>query len=152
MFHITQDVWSVKLYGCVHLFAFYLWVVQLNGRSIQILEVVWLTKEFYSDDEHLTSVSEFPVYKVHKARHAEPMRRTLCLSETCILERDPQTYSICTLRPLSDIFALIRDTSNPQLFNIEYINGLVRTYTATDRWGLIYLTLSLLLHALFLPL
>jgi DnaJ family protein C protein 13 len=77
------------------------------------------------------------VYKVHKARHAEPMRRTLCLSETCILERDPQTYSICTLRPLSDIFALIRDTSNPQLFNIEYINGLVRTYTATDRDSLL---------------
>lgn len=88
---------------------------------------------FISDDEHLTSVSEFPVYKVHKARHSEPMRRTLCLSETCLLERDPQTYSICTLRPLSEIFALIRDNNNPQLFNIEYINGLVRTYTATDR-------------------
>jgi DnaJ family protein C protein 13 len=114
------------------------------GLTIKVLSTPITLEDFqlqrfgkYSDDEHLTSVSEFPVYKVHKARHAEPMRRTLCLSETCILERDPQTYSICTLRPLSDIFALIRDTSNPQLFNIEYINGLVRTYTATDRDSLL---------------
>ncbi|KAJ3648782.1 hypothetical protein Zmor_020558 [Zophobas morio] len=114
------------------------------GLTIKVLSTPITLEDFqlqrfgkYSDDEHLTSVSEFPVYKVHKSRHPEPVRRTLCLSETCLLERDPQTYSICTLRPLSDIFALIRDSNNPQLFNIEYINGLVRTYNATDRDSLL---------------
>ncbi|GJQ87934.1 putative dnaJ homolog subfamily C member [Trypoxylus dichotomus] len=91
----------------------------------------------YSNDEHLTSVSEFQVYKHHKARHPEPVKRTLCLSETCLLERDPQTYSICTLRPLGDIFALVRSNDNPQLLSIEYINGQVRSYTATDRDALL---------------
>lgn len=97
----------------------------------------------YSDDEHLTSVSEFSVYKLHKPRHPEPVRRTLCLSETCILERDPQTYSVCTLKPLGDIFALIRNNENPQLFTIEYLNGQKRTYTTSDRYVLIfYITLN----------
>jgi DnaJ family protein C protein 13 len=97
--------------------------------------LLWTRKmsDFFSGDEHITSVSEFSIHKVHDARHQEPQRRTLCLSETCLLERDPQTYSICTLRPLADVFALVRSQDNPQLFNIEYINGQVRTYTATDR-------------------
>ncbi|KAF7280153.1 hypothetical protein GWI33_006329 [Rhynchophorus ferrugineus] len=91
----------------------------------------------YSADEFLTSVSEFVVHKIHKPRHSDPVRRTLCLSELCLLERDPQTYSICTLQPLCDIFALIRNNDNPQLFSIEYINGQVRTYTTTDRDSLL---------------
>lgn len=57
----------------------------------------------------------------------------MCLSESCILERDPQTYSICTLRPLSDIFALVRSRENPQLFSLEYMNGDIRNYTTSDR-------------------
>lgn len=79
-------------------------------------------------------MSEFPVYKIHKERHQEPVKRTLCLSETCLLERDPQTYSVCTLRPLCDVFALVRDNDNPQLFSIEYVNGHIRTYMATERY------------------
>lgn len=78
-------------------------------------------------------MSEFSVQKVRSTRHTEPQRRTLCLSETCLLERDPQTYNICTLRPLGHIFALMRDNDNPQLFSIEYFNGQVRTYISTDR-------------------
>ncbi|XP_058807941.1 dnaJ homolog subfamily C member 13 isoform X2 [Phymastichus coffea] len=90
----------------------------------------------FSGDEHITSVSEFTVHK-NSSRHLEPQRRTLCLSDTCLLERDPQTYNICTLRPLSDVFALIRDNQNPQLFTIQYINGQMRSYTATDRDSLL---------------
>lgn len=87
----------------------------------------------FSDDEFVTSICEFNVYKVKTPRHTDPQRRTLCLSDLCILERDPQTYSICTLRPLSHVFALVRDREDLQLFSIEYIDGQVRTYTTTDR-------------------
>nr|XP_031831200.1 dnaJ homolog subfamily C member 13 [Nomia melanderi] len=90
----------------------------------------------FSGDEHITSVSEFTVHK-YSSRHIDPQRRTLCLSDTCLLERDPQTYNICTLRPLSDIFALIRDNENPQLFTIQYLNNQSRSYTATDRDSLL---------------
>ncbi|KAJ9591556.1 hypothetical protein L9F63_001910, partial [Diploptera punctata] len=114
------------------------------GVGIKVLKEPITLDEFinqrlgkFSGDEHITSVSEFTINKVHSARHSEPQRRTLCLSETCLLERDPQTYSICTLRPLADVFALVRNQDNPQWFNIEYVNGQVRTYTATERDALL---------------
>ncbi|XP_053615104.1 dnaJ homolog subfamily C member 13 isoform X2 [Plodia interpunctella] len=91
----------------------------------------------FSGDQHQTSLSEFLVHKVNPARHMEPMRRTLCLSDTCILERDPQTYSVVCLRPLSDVFALIRDPDHPQRFSIEYLNGQTRTYLAGERDALL---------------
>lgn len=44
---------------------------------------------------------------------------------------------ICTLRPLEDIFALVRDSENIQLFHIEYKNGITRSYSTNDRYDLI---------------
>ena len=57
---------------------------------------------FLSTDECITSLAEFTVYKVSE-RHMEPARRLLCLSEVCLIERDPSTYSICTLKPLGEV-------------------------------------------------
>lgn len=91
----------------------------------------------YSGDLHQTSMSEFVVHKVRPSRHIEPMRRTFCLSDTCILERDLQTYSVVCLRPLSDVFALVRDPDHPQRFSIEYLNGQTRTYMAGERDALL---------------
>ena len=91
------------------------------------------------------------------------MRRLLCLTEMCIVERDPSSYSICTLKPLSDvsipsppnhppplsvisiylylsyykIFAIVRDEENPQRFRIEFMRGICRDYTSTDRDSLL---------------
>ncbi|XP_029728722.2 dnaJ homolog subfamily C member 13 isoform X2 [Aedes albopictus] len=89
-----------------------------------------------SGDQHQTSLSEFIVQKI-TPRHSEPMRRILCLTDTTILERDPQTYSVCTLRPLIEIFALIRCDDNIQKFSIEYKNGLTRSYLTNDRDSLL---------------
>lgn len=36
-------------------------------------------------------------------RSQEPVLRILALSENCIIERDPATYAIVTLRPLCDV-------------------------------------------------
>lgn len=90
----------------------------------------------YSKDQSLTSMSEFIVQKI-TPRHPEPTRRTLCLTDATVLERDPQTYHVCTLRPLAEIYALIRDEHNIQQFSIEYKNGLVRTYLTNDRDSLL---------------
>ncbi|XP_055920872.1 dnaJ homolog subfamily C member 13 isoform X1 [Eupeodes corollae] len=90
----------------------------------------------YSGDQFQTSMTEFTVQKV-TPRHPEPVKRILCLTETTVLERDPQTYSVCTLRPLVDVFALIRDKDNIQQFCIEYKNGIVRKYITNDRDSLL---------------
>lgn len=58
-----------------------------------------------SADECITSLAEFSVYKVSE-RHLEPVRRVLCLSEVCLIERDPASYSICTLKPLAEVMIL----------------------------------------------
>ncbi|KAK6166630.1 hypothetical protein SNE40_023278 [Patella caerulea] len=90
----------------------------------------------YSSDEALTSYAEFTVQKI-SIRHSDNVRRTLCLTETCLVERDPATYNIVTLKPLCDVFALIRHPDNPQKFSIEYVKGTIRTYLSTDRDALI---------------
>jgi DnaJ family protein C protein 13 len=90
----------------------------------------------YASDEHLTSFAEFIVYK-HSSRHTENVRRLLCLTETCLIERDPGTYHICTLKPLNEIFSLVRHKDSLQDFTIEYIrNNPTRAkcrYTSTER-------------------
>lgn len=90
----------------------------------------------YVSDEHLTSFAEFIVYK-HSPRHTESVRRLMCLTETCLIERDPSTYYICTLKPFSEIFGLVRHKDSLQEFTIEYIrNNPARAkckYTSTER-------------------
>ncbi len=91
----------------------------------------------YSNDDSVTSLFEFNVHKISPRHNSEPIKRILALTDCCLVERDANTYLIITLQPLSDIFALIRYTHNPQLFSIEYIKGQTRTYTSTDRDALL---------------
>ncbi|CEF67733.1 DnaJ homolog subfamily C member 13 [Strongyloides ratti] len=85
-----------------------------------------------SSDEKITSFVEFKVQKF-SPRHETFIRRLLCLSESCIIERDPTTYFPICARPLKTIVCLIRDLKDPQIFKIEYNNGEVRTYASTER-------------------
>ncbi|XP_039278465.1 dnaJ homolog subfamily C member 13 isoform X2 [Nilaparvata lugens] len=91
----------------------------------------------YSDDEHITSVCEFTVHKKVKYRSEGLLERKLCLSQSCLVERDHQSYNVVTLRPLNSITALIRDPDNPQLFTIEYNDNTSRSYLATHRDSLL---------------
>uniref|UniRef100_A0A2I3HZT1 DnaJ heat shock protein family (Hsp40) member C13 n=1 Tax=Nomascus leucogenys TaxID=61853 RepID=A0A2I3HZT1_NOMLE len=90
----------------------------------------------YSTDESITSLAEFVVQKI-SPRHSEPVKRVLALTETCLVERDPATYNIATLKPLGEVFALVCDSENPQLFTIEFIKGQVRKYSSTERDSLL---------------
>ncbi|GFQ93913.1 dnaJ homolog subfamily C member 13 [Trichonephila clavata] len=109
------------------------------GVSISVTKDTMTTNSFwekrlgrYSSDEAITSVSDFIVHKESR-RYSEPVKRILGLTETCLIERDPQTYSIVTIRPLNSIYALIRHPDNPQKFRAEYVTGQIRSYTSTDR-------------------
>uniref|UniRef100_A0A8C4R869 DnaJ homologue subfamily C GRV2/DNAJC13 N-terminal domain-containing protein n=1 Tax=Eptatretus burgeri TaxID=7764 RepID=A0A8C4R869_EPTBU len=90
----------------------------------------------FSSDEALTSLAEFRVHKL-SPRHPEPSLRILALTETCLVERDFETYNIVTLKPLAEVFALVCDVDNPQHFTIEYVKGQVLSYTSTDRDSLL---------------
>lgn len=71
------------------------------SRTALLQCVKWFNSIFckqlfsYRKDNFLTSMSEFVVHKITD-RHPEPTKRLLCLTEAAILERDPQTYSVCS--------------------------------------------------------
>lgn len=50
-----------------------------------------------------------------------------------MLERDPASYIVVTVRPLSSVACLVRSEANPQAFTIEYLDGSMREYTGTER-------------------
>jgi len=62
-----------------------------------------------STDEALTSYAEFTVQKI-SPRHSDHVRRTLCLTETCLVERDPATYNVTTCKPLCDVSLFYMNT------------------------------------------
>ena len=99
---------------------------------------VFQTKRFgqFSDDEFITSISEFTVQKL-SPRRIDPVRRTLCLTEATLLERDPSTYNIITLKPLAMVAALVRVKENPQQLTIQWTDGESRNYLSTDRDSLL---------------
>ena len=45
--------------------------------------------------------------------------------------------SVCTLKPLLDVFALIRNSDDEQSFSVEFLHGGVRHYRATERDALL---------------
>ena len=91
----------------------------------------------YSNDESITSLYEFNVQKISQRNDYEPIKRILALTDSCLIERDPSTYSLITVKPLNEIFALIRSETNPQQFNVEHIKGQISTYISTDRDALL---------------
>uniref|UniRef100_A0A9J8CAV8 J domain-containing protein n=1 Tax=Cyprinus carpio carpio TaxID=630221 RepID=A0A9J8CAV8_CYPCA len=90
----------------------------------------------YGSDECITSLTEFIVQKI-TPRHAEPVKRILALTETCLVERDPGSYNIATIKPFGEVFALICDADNPQVFTVEFIRGQIRKYCSTERDSLL---------------
>ena len=76
----------------------------------------------------------------------DPVSRIMALSETCIVERDPATYQVVTIKPLCEVFALVRYSDDPQRFTIEYSSGRVKRYSATDRYILSDIILYWCMH------
>ncbi|VDK41497.1 unnamed protein product [Anisakis simplex] len=59
----------------------------------------------------------------------------LCLSESCLVERDPASYAVVCARQLKSIVCLHRDEKDPQKFVVEYDTGASRCYAAPERSG-----------------
>ena len=91
-------------------YLFWYCVVQVSNLLIHV--------SCCSDDDSVTSLTEFnvqkhtPRYPVsgdvishdnHVIKSQEPAPRIMALSENCIIERDPATYIVVTVRPLSEV-------------------------------------------------
>ncbi|CAD6190910.1 unnamed protein product [Caenorhabditis auriculariae] len=107
-------------------------VVPVAKESLTLDDFIRTRLGLCSRDEEVTSYAEFKVSKVTR-RGETPTRRILCLSETCIIERDIATYSVICATPLKHIVCLVRGEKDPQEFLIEYENGEGRAYVAAER-------------------
>uniref|UniRef100_T1HV01 J domain-containing protein n=1 Tax=Rhodnius prolixus TaxID=13249 RepID=T1HV01_RHOPR len=88
----------------------------------------------YSGDEHTTSLTEFRIEKFAPTRHGDSsIPRLLCITETCIVERDLETYDIVTIRPLKSVLSLVRIPIDQRQFIIEYIDCNSRIYFGSNR-------------------
>ena len=60
-------------------------------------------------DQALMSLCEFSVNK-YSIRYGkgQTQRRTMCLTELAIVERDPGSYSPITAKALADVYCIIR--------------------------------------------
>ena len=134
--HICSDNWQKTGSTLPPRWCFYTGVVLRKKESVKL--ETFQTNRFgqFSDDEFITSISEFTVQKL-SPRRIDPVRRTLCLTEATLLERDPSTYNIITLRPLGMIAALVRVRENPQQLTIQWTDGENRSYLSTDRDSLL---------------
>jgi len=111
---------------------------QFVGLGVSTLNKDWRIEDvmenrlgIYAGDQHLTSLSEFPVQDVKR------QRVLLCLSETCLVERDTGTYLVKSLHGLSSVFGLIRCEDDSQAIKVELTSGQVRTYFSTERDSLL---------------
>ncbi|CAB3410631.1 unnamed protein product [Caenorhabditis bovis] len=107
-------------------------VVPIAKEQISLEDFMRTRLGLCSRDEELTSYAEFKVSKI-TTRNENPTRRLLCLSETCIIERDMATYSVICATPLKHIVCLVRSEKDPQQFIVEYENGDGRAYVAAER-------------------
>ncbi|OAF70112.1 DnaJ subfamily C member 13 [Intoshia linei] len=122
------------------------------GRAAQLGQKIKVNREItvdffldnkfgiYSDDNSMTSLIEFNVEKIGlncRRTILGPIERILCLAEKTLIERDKNTYSAITVKPLIEIYAIIQHIENSQMITLEYIYGQRRSYYTTERDELI---------------
>lgn len=93
-------------------------------------------KSQYGTDDARMSLHVFTVTKIYDDDQRSKL--LLCLTKSFLVERKPEDYQLVTLRPLSDIFALIRSQDEDRKFSIEYASSnKISTYFSTDRDALL---------------
>ncbi|KAI3415622.1 hypothetical protein GPALN_005220 [Globodera pallida] len=119
--------------------------LQLARDSLSLDDFMLTRLGLCSKDEQIASYAEFNVQKftakcagaAAESQQGVPTRRLLCLSESCVVERDPLSYGVVCARPLRTIVCLVRDLADPQKFIIIYECDDERTFTSNERDSLL---------------
>eukprot|EP00727_Mastigamoeba_balamuthi_P010951 m51a1_g6479 hypothetical protein (2880) ;mRNA; r:107787-117893 len=93
--------------------------------------------ETLEDDSVFNTVGKFNVLKHTPARHAEPAQRILTLSDKWLVERNPTTYAVVTMRPLVSVSYVVRPPDDPQAFSVHYRDGTSGAYSSSSRESLL---------------
>ena len=80
-----------------------------NSEMVDLVEYNEIRLGDLHTDQALMSLCEFSVNK-YSIRYGKglTMRRTMCLTELAIVERDPGSYSPITAKALADVYCIVR--------------------------------------------
>ena len=78
-------------------------------------------------------VAEFAVNKVTPKHTQKPVPRRLVVTERTIVEQDADTSDVRSVRPLTEVFAVVRPWDDPQQLFLEYNDGATRQYLSAQR-------------------
>jgi hypothetical protein len=95
--------------------------MSINGDSVSVNQCRASRARLGADDG-LPTLAEFFVEK-HTPKHDRPVTRRLVINEETIVERDVRTYGVVSLRPLTQVFALVQSWNHAQRLAIEYVDG-----------------------------
>lgn len=94
------------------------------------------SQSHHGSDDSRMSLHVFTVTKVRD--DDQKSKILLCLTKSFLVERNPEDYQLISLRPLNDIFALVRSPDEDRKFSIEYASfNKISTYFSTDRDALL---------------
>uniref|UniRef100_A0A0E0F153 GYF domain-containing protein n=1 Tax=Oryza meridionalis TaxID=40149 RepID=A0A0E0F153_9ORYZ len=83
--------------------------------------------------------------------HGDSVSRQLVLTNTSLVERQPENYEAIIVRPLSTVSALVRFAEEPQMFAFEFNDGCpIHVYASTSRDSLLATVLDVLQNQLHL--
>jgi len=109
-----------------------------NSEMVDLVEYNEIRLGDLHTDQALMSLCEFSVNK-YSIRYGKglTMRRTMCLTELAIVERDPGSYSPITAKALADVYCVVRTPNDPQRFDIQMIDGKILRYASGERDSII---------------
>ncbi|KAK8790027.1 hypothetical protein WA158_006807 [Blastocystis sp. Blastoise] len=107
--------------------------ITLEVRGKTTLAKALKQREYQCNDFVLAS---FDVHKV-SARHTAPVKRVMQFTDKHLVERDPDTFAVVSMIPLTEIRRLIRCWDEPQNMAISFDTLPIRRYLCTKRDALL---------------
>lgn len=69
----------------------------------------------------------------HAAKGIQQQNRWVVITEKFVMEKDAESGSVVSIRPLANVFAIVRVRQSETELRIEYKNGQSRTYFSSER-------------------
>ena len=89
------------------------------------------------EESVFNTLAEFQALKHAPARHVDPAARLVTFSDKYMVERNPGSYAVVTMRPLRSIDHVVRPSDDPQAFSVHYRDGTSAEYSSTQREALL---------------
>jgi len=89
------------------------------------------------EESIFNTLAEFQALKNTPARHVDPAPRIITFSDKYMVERNPGSYAVVTMRLLNSVDHIVRPNNDPQAFSVHFRDGTSSEYSSTQREALL---------------